>query len=41
MPEKKEKPRIVLPSSVFASEVEEPVGMLNKAAPQTSKAYSL
>lgn len=31
--EKKEAPKINLPSSVFASNVEEKVGMLNKAAP--------
>lgn len=30
-----EKPKLVLPSSVFASEFEESEGMLNKAAPQT------
>ncbi|KAJ8925295.1 hypothetical protein NQ315_009124 [Exocentrus adspersus] len=30
---KKEEAKILLPSSVFASEVEEEVGMLNKAAP--------
>ncbi|XP_077302783.1 LTV1 ribosome biogenesis factor isoform X2 [Arctopsyche grandis] len=33
---KENEPRLILPSSVFASEVEESVGMLNKAAPQTS-----
>ncbi|XP_017106885.2 protein LTV1 homolog [Drosophila bipectinata] len=30
-----EKPKLVLPSSVFASEFEEKEGMLNKAAPQS------
>lgn len=30
----KTEPNIQLPSSVFASEVEEEVGLLNKAAPQ-------
>lgn len=30
---RKDAPKINLPSSVFASEVEEPVGLLNKAAP--------
>ncbi|KAH8280523.1 hypothetical protein KR018_009068, partial [Drosophila ironensis] len=30
-----EKPKLVLPSSVFASEFEESEGMLNKAAPQS------
>ncbi|KAH8340034.1 hypothetical protein KR067_006690, partial [Drosophila pandora] len=30
-----QKPKLVLPSSVFASEFEESEGMLNKAAPQT------
>ena len=29
--------KLVLPSSVFASEVEEEVGLLNKAAPQGMK----
>ncbi|XP_025414210.1 protein LTV1 homolog [Sipha flava] len=33
--EKKEKPKVMLPSSIFESEVEEKVGMLNKAAPQS------
>jgi len=33
--EKKEKPKVMLPSSMFESEVEEKVGMLNKAAPQS------
>lgn len=32
---KKEKPKVMLPSSVFESEVEEKVGLLNKAAPQS------
>lgn len=31
----KEKPKVMLPSSVFESEVEEKIGMLNKAAPQS------
>lgn len=31
----KPEPKIQLPSSVFASEVEEEVGLLNKAAPQS------
>lgn len=33
--QEEEKPKLVLPSSVFASEFEESEGMLNKAAPQT------
>ncbi|VVC28623.1 Hypothetical protein CINCED_3A022932 [Cinara cedri] len=33
--EKKEKPKVMLPSSMFESEIEEKVGMLNKAAPQS------
>lgn len=33
--EKKEKPKVMLPSSVFESEVEEKVGLLTKAAPQS------
>ncbi|XP_050425109.1 protein LTV1 homolog isoform X2 [Adelges cooleyi] len=33
--EKTVKPKVMLPSSVFESEVEEKVGMLNKAAPQS------
>ncbi|CAH1738181.1 unnamed protein product [Aphis gossypii] len=33
--EKKEKPKVMLPSSIFESEVEEKVGLLNKAAPQS------
>jgi len=32
---KKEKPKVMLPSSIFESEVEEKVGLLNKAAPQS------
>lgn len=34
---KKENPKVMLPSSVFESEVEEKVGLLNKAAPQSGK----
>ncbi|XP_050525176.1 protein LTV1 homolog [Daktulosphaira vitifoliae] len=33
--ENNKKPKVMLPSSVFESEVEEKVGMLNKAAPQS------
>jgi len=33
--EKNEKPKIMLPSSIFESEIEEKIGMLNKAAPQS------
>lgn len=33
----KNKPKIQLPSSVFASEFEEKEGMLNKAAPRSGK----
>lgn len=32
-----EKPKVNLPSSVFASGVEEDVGLLNKAAPESGK----
>jgi len=32
---KKEKPKVMLPSSIFESEIEEKVGLLNKAAPQS------
>lgn len=31
----------MLPSSVFESEVEEKVGMLNKAAPQSGNKFTL
>jgi len=34
---KKEKPKVMLPSSIFESEVEEKVGLLNKAAPQSGE----
>lgn len=38
--EKKDnKPKIQLPSSVFASEFEEKEGMLNKAAPRSGKIF--
>lgn len=33
--EPKTEPKLKLPSSVFASGVEEDVGLLNKAAPQS------
>lgn len=33
--EKNKKPQVMLPSSMFESEIEEKIGMLNKAAPQS------
>lgn len=32
---KKAKPKVMLPSSIFESEVEEKVGLLTKAAPRS------